>query len=90
MSVGTDKTVQPNGKEPATMPIIWIIMLVVTTVYAFAAETVFGSFLPFVKTEGGWLAGLVVLTIGTILVLLAMNIIEERKMNAPHGDGHGH
>ena len=73
------------------MPIIWIIMLTVTTVYAFAAEPVFGSFLPFVKTSGGWLAGLLVLSIGTILTLLAMNIIEERKMNAPHGDDHhGH
>ena len=73
------------------MPLLWIIMLVVTTVYAFAAEPVFGSFLPFVKTSGGWLAGLVVLSIGTILMLLAMNIIEERRMNAPHGDGdHGH
>ena len=73
------------------MPFIWIFLLVVTTVYAFAAEPVFGSFLPFVNTDGGWLIGLVVLSIGTILALLAMNIIEERKMNAPHADDHhGH
>ena len=73
------------------MPLIWIFMLVLTTVYAFAAEPVFGSFLPFVTTSGGWRTGLVVLAIGTILMRLAMNIIEERKMNAPHGDDHhGH
>ena len=73
------------------MPIIWLVLLVLTTVYAFAAESVFGSFLPFVNTEGGWLAGLVVLSIGSILILLALNVIEERRMNAPQADDHhGH
>ena len=58
------------------MPLFWLLSVVVVTVYAFFAEEVFGSVFPFVKTDGGWLIGLLVLTIGVILVLVFANVAE--------------
>ena len=73
------------------MPVVWILSVILVTVYAFFAEEVFGSFLPFVKTDGGWLIGLLVLTIGTILMLVAANVKELIAMPSAnkHGD-HAH
>ena len=58
------------------MPAFWLFSVVLITTYAFFAEEVFGSFLPFVKTDGGWLIGLLVISIGTILVLVFANVAE--------------
>ena len=73
------------------MPVVWIFSVILVTVYAFFAEEVFGSFLPFVKTDGGWLIGLLVLTIGTILMLVAANVKELIAMPGANKDGdHAH
>ena len=64
------------------MPFLWVFLVILNVVYAFFAEAVFGSFLPFVKTEGGWLVGLLVVAIGSILLMLACNVIEEREHNS--------
>ncbi len=70
------------------MPYIWIFMLVLNIVWAFFAEEVFGSVLPFAATQGGWLVGLLVLSIGTVILLTLMNAIEERAQNGAISDHH--
>ena len=73
------------------MPLFWLLSVIVTTIYAFFAEEVFGSFLPFVKTDGGWLIGLLVLTIGIILVLVFANVAELLAMpGANKSKDHSH
>ena len=73
------------------MPVFWLFAVVLITVYAFFAEEVFGSVLPFVKTDGGWLIGLLVLSIGTILVLVFANVAELLAMpNANKKNDHAH
>ena len=68
------------------MPLFWLLSVIVTTIYAFFAEEVFGLFLPFVKTDGGWLIGLLVLTIGIILVLVFANVAELLAMPGANKD----
>jgi hypothetical protein len=73
------------------MPYVWIFLLVLTTVWAFWADVVFAPFLPFAATEGGWLAGLVALSVGTTVILTLMNMVEEKIVNqaaADQGDHH--
>ena len=73
------------------MPAFWLFSVVLITTYAFFAEEVFGSFLPFVKTDGGWLIGLLVISIGTILVLVFANVAELLAMpNAQKNKDHAH
>lgn len=73
------------------MPVFWLLSVIVITIYAFFAEEVFGSFLPFVKTDGGWLVGLLVLTIGVILVLVGANVKELLAMpGANKSNDHSH
>ena len=73
------------------MPVFWLFAVVLITVYAFFAEEVFGSFLPFVNTDGGWLIGLLVLSIGTILVLVFANVAELLAMpGANKNKDHAH
>ena len=71
-----------DTKESFEMPYIWIFMLVLTTVWAFWAEAVFAPFLPFAATDGGWLAGLIALSVGTTILLTFMNMIEEKVVNS--------
>ena len=73
------------------MPVFWLLSVILITVYSFFAEEVFGSFLPFVKTDGGWLVGLLVLTIGTILTLVFANVVELLAMpKASKSKDHSH
>ncbi len=65
-----------------SMPYIWIFLLVLTTVWAFWAEEVFGSFLPFANTPHGWFIGIVTLSVGTTVLLTFMNMYEEQQMNS--------
>ena len=71
------------------MPYIWIFMLVLTTVWAFWADVVFAPIMPFAATDGGWLIGLLVLSIGTTVLLTLMNMVEEKIMNSAAAD-HDH
>ena len=64
------------------MPYIWIFMLVLTTVWAFWADVVFAPIMPFAATDGGWLIGLLVLSIGTTVLLTLINMVEEKIMNS--------
>ena len=64
------------------MPYIWILLLGLNTAWAFAAEPLFGWALPFAKTDGGWLIGMSVLSIGTCIALTIMNMIEEKIVNS--------
>ena len=64
------------------MPYIWIFMLLLTTVWAFWADVVFAPIMPFAATDGGWLIGLLVLSIGTTVLLTLMNMVEEKVMNS--------
>ena len=73
------------------MPVFWLFAVVLITVYSFFAEEVFGSFLPFVKTDGGWLIGLLVLSIGTIIILVFANVAELLAMpGASKNKDHAH
>ena len=73
------------------MPVFWLFAVVLITVYSFFAEEVFGSFLPFVKTDGGWLIGLLVLSIGTIIILVFANVAELLAMpGANKNKDHAH
>ena len=64
------------------MPYIMLFFVGLTTLWAFFGQTLFGSFLPFAKTNGGWLVGLLVLSIGTIILLTFMNAIEENAFSS--------
>ena len=70
------------------MPYIMLFFVGLTTLWAFFGQTLFGSFLPFAKTNGGWLVGLLVLSIGTIILLTFMNAIEENAHNGAAADEH--
>lgn len=72
------------------MPYIWIFMLTLTTVWAFWADVVFAPFLPFAATQGGWLAGLIALSIGTTILLTFMNMIEEKVVNSAAAERENH
>jgi len=74
------------------MPLIWIFMLIVCSVYAFTPRETMAQYLPLAETTGGWIVGIVVLFIGTILLLLVFNIIEEvgRKRNEHGSAAIGH
>ncbi len=73
------------------MPVVWLFMVILVTVYSFFAEEVFGPIFPFVKTDGGWLIGLLVLTIGSILVLVFANVKELLAMPSASKNGdHAH
>ena len=71
------------------MPYLWIFLLLVCTGYAFTPQETMAEFLPFTATTGGWLLGIVVLFVGTIVIMLVCNIIEEvgRKRNE-HGSAY--
>ena len=68
------------------MPFIWLFMLTVCSVYAFTPRETMAQYLPLAETTGGWIVGIAVLFIGTIIMLLVFNIFEEvgRKRNE-HG-----
>ena len=73
------------------MPVFWLLAVILITLYCFFPEEVFGSFLPFVNTDGGWLIGLLVLTIGTILILVFANVVELLAMpKASKAKDHSH
>ena len=73
------------------MTIFWVFSIVLITIYAFFAEEVFGSFLPFVKTDGGWLIGLLVLSLGTVIALVFCNVAELLAMPSANKDNdHAH
>ena len=73
------------------MPLFWLFSVILITVYAFFAEEVFGPFMPFVKTDGGWLIGLLVLSLGTILILVFANVAELLAMPGANKDkDHAH
>jgi len=72
------------------MPYVWIFLLTVTTVWAFWAEAVFAPIFPFAATEGGWLIGLLVLSIGSCVILTFMNMVEEKNVNGAAAEDHHH
>ena len=73
------------------MPLFWLLSVVVITGYAFFAEELFGSIFPFVNTDGGWLIGLLALSIGVILVLVFANVAELLAMpSAKKSSDHAH
>jgi hypothetical protein len=74
------------------MHYLWVFLLLVCCGYAFTPQQTTAEILPFAATTGGWLVGLLVLFIGTIVTMLVCNIIEEvgRKRNE-HGSAYmGH
>jgi hypothetical protein len=73
-----------------TMPYIMLFFVGLTTVWAFFGKEVFGGILPFVNTGGGWLIGLVTLSIGTIVLLTLMNAIEEKAHNGAAANDQHH
>ncbi len=80
---------QARGDKEA-MPYIMLFCVGLTTVWAFFGKAVFGGILPFVNTAGGWLSGLVFLSIGTIVLLTFMNAIEERIQNGAAAEENHH
>ena len=64
------------------MPYVWISMLLTTVVWAFWADVVFAPIMPFAATDGGWLIGMLVLSIGTTVLLTLMNMVEEKIANS--------
>ena len=73
------------------MPLFWLVSVFVIVAYAFFAEEVFGGIFPFVNTDGGWLIGLLALTIGVIVVLVFANVAELLAMpKASQSDDNAH
>ena len=72
------------------MPYIWIFMLTLNTLWAFWAEPIFGWAMPFAATEGGWLIGMSVLSIGTCIALTIMNMVEEKVVNSAAAEHEHH
>ena len=73
------------------MPYIWVAIVILTTLWAFWADTIFAPIMPFAATDHGWLIGLLVLTVGGTVLLTLMNMWEEKVMNsaaAEHDDHH--
>ena len=69
------------------MPFIWLIMLTVCSVYAFTPRETMAQYLPLAETTGGWIVGITVLFIGTIIMLLVFKLAQARQSNAMYLHG---